>query len=112
DAVSYVIHLAVRGETEFATMAKAMNPDETDPDFTGPELEWLFHQNLMWVLYNWGLAAKNPIPIPPSFTQTDDDRLLSAFRGYKLYHSAEFGCASCHVNFGREPQLKWTWHDA
>jgi mono/diheme cytochrome c family protein len=107
DVVSYVIHLSVRGETEFATMAKAINPDETDPDFNGPELEWLFEQNLLFVLYNWGVAAKSAIPIPPPYTHTDEDRLLSAVRGYKLYNSAEFGCASCHVNFGREPQLKW-----
>jgi mono/diheme cytochrome c family protein len=107
DLVSYVIHLSVRGETEFATMAKAMQPTEEDPEFDGPELEWLFDQNLLFVLYNWGVAAKNPIPIPPSHTHTDEDRLLSAIRGYKLYNSAEFGCAACHVNFGREPQLKW-----
>src|SRR5262245_28357818 len=60
--VSYVIHLGVRGETEFATMAKAMDPDESDPDFTGQELVWLFDKNLLAVLYNWGVAAKNPIP--------------------------------------------------
>lgn len=107
DLVGYVIHLSMRGETEFATMSKAMQPTEEDPDFTGVELRWLFQQNLMFVLYNWMVAAENPIPIPPAHTRTDDDRLLSALRGYKLYNSAEFGCASCHVNFGREPQLKW-----
>lgn len=107
DVVSYVIHLSIRGETEFATMTRAMQPGEDDPDFAGPELEWLFDQSLMHVLDNWGIASANPIPIPPSHTRTDDDRLLSAIRGYKLYNSAEFGCASCHVSFGREPQLKW-----
>ncbi|VTT98672.1 cytochrome c class i : Cytochrome c OS=Singulisphaera acidiphila (strain ATCC BAA-1392 / DSM 18658 / VKM B-2454 / MOB10) GN=Sinac_6884 PE=4 SV=1: Cytochrome_CBB3 [Gemmataceae bacterium] len=107
DLVSYVIHLSVRGETEYATIAKAMQPTEDDPDFTGGELTWLFDQNLMFVLYNWGLAARSPIPVPPEYTRTDDDRLLSAMRGYKLYNSAEFGCAACHVNYGREPQLKW-----
>jgi len=107
DLISYVIHLSVRGETEIATMTKAMQPTEDDPDFTGPELRWLFEQNLMWVLHNWGVAAKSPIPIPPENAASADARLLSAFRGYKLYNSAEFGCASCHVNYGREPQLKW-----
>jgi len=107
DLVSYVIHLAIRGETEFLTIIRAMQPTEDDPDFTGPELTWLFDQNLMFVLYNWGLAAKSAITIPPEYTHTDNDRLLSAFRGYKLYNSAEFGCAACHVNYGREPQLKW-----
>lgn len=107
DLVSYVIHLSVRGETEFATMNKAMQPTEEDPDFVGPELRWLYYQNLMWTLGNWAIAENNPIAIPPEHIRSEDDRLLSALRGYKLYNSAEFGCASCHVNFGREPQLKW-----
>jgi mono/diheme cytochrome c family protein len=108
DVVSYVIHLSVRGETEYATMSRAMQPSEVDPDFSGgPELQWLFDQSLIHVLLNWGIAAENPIPIPPAHTHTDDDRLISALRGFKLYHSAEFGCAACHANYGREPQLKW-----
>jgi len=107
DLVSYVIHLAIRGETEFATLAKAMQPTEDDPEFSGPELAWLFEQNLIWVLYNWGVAARSAIPIPPEFVATPEERLESAFRGYVLYNSAEFGCAGCHSNYGREEQLKW-----
>jgi mono/diheme cytochrome c family protein len=106
DLIGYVIHLSIRGETEFATMARAMNAED-GPDFVGPELEWLFVQNLFSVLDNWGLAARSPIPVPPEHTHADEDRLLSAFRGYKFYNSAEFGCAACHINFGREPALKW-----
>ena len=107
DLVSYVIHLSIRGETEFTTMAKAMQPTEEDPDFEGAELDALFVKNLMNVLYNWGVAARYPIPIPPHHIHNEDDRLLSALRGYKLYNSAEYGCASCHVKYGSEPQLKW-----
>lgn len=106
DLISYVIHLSVRGETEFATMARAMQPGD-DPDPEGPELEWLLVKNLLVVLNNWGLAARSPIPVPPERTHSDTDRLLSAFRGYKYYNSADFGCAACHINFGREPALKW-----
>ena len=107
DVVSYVIHLSIRGETECATLAPVIKPDENDPDFNGPELELLFYKNLLEVLNNWGIAAKNPIPIPPERTETDEDRFVSALRGYKLYNSAEFGCAACHINYGREPALKW-----
>jgi len=107
DLISYVIHLAVRGETEFAVMGLLLNENSDDFGSEGFSLKWLFDQNLLFVLYNWGVAAKHPIPIPPSHTPTDDGRLLSAIRGYKLYNSAEFGCAACHVNYGREPQLKW-----
>ncbi len=107
DLISYVIHLSVRGETEFATIAKALQPTEEDPDFTGPELDWLFVQNLLNVLDNWRIAAEHPLQVPPQYLRSEEDRLLSAMRGYKLYNSAEFGCASCHVKYGTEPQLKW-----
>jgi mono/diheme cytochrome c family protein len=110
DVVSYVIHLAIRGETEFATMAKITNVNkltENDPDYVGAELDWLFLQNELWVLYNWGLAAQHPIPIPPEPFPTEPDRLKSAIRGFKLYNSSEFGCNACHANYGRAQQLKW-----
>jgi mono/diheme cytochrome c family protein len=107
DVVSYVIHLSVRGETEFATLAKAMKPTEDDPDFVGAELDWLFVQNELLVLLNWGVAANNPIPVPAEPAATEPDRIASAVRGFKLYNSAEFGCGSCHANYGRVQQLKW-----
>ncbi|MCS6864922.1 MAG: cytochrome c [Gemmataceae bacterium] len=110
DVVSYVIHLSIRGETEFATMAKITNVGkltEDDPDFFGGELDWLLMQNYLWVLINWGIAAQNPIPIPPEPFTTEDERIDSAIRGFRLYQSAEFGCASCHADYGRAPQLKW-----
>jgi len=107
DLISYVIHLSVRGETEFATLSKTVLPGEEDPEFAGPELEWLFNQNLLFVLSNWGTAARSAIKVPPENTTTDADRLESAFRGFKWYNSGEFGCAACHANYGREPALKW-----
>jgi mono/diheme cytochrome c family protein len=108
DLVSYVIHLSIRGETEFATMRRVIQPTDDDPaEFTAPELRWLFLRNLLFVLDNWGLAARSPIPIPPEHAKTSADRLLSAYRGYKFYNSAEFGCAACHINYGREPAMKW-----
>lgn len=107
DVVSYVVHLAVRGEVEVASLTKMIKPGDDDPLYTGGEIDWLFVQNELWVLYNWGLAAKHPIPIPPEPFRTEPERLKSAVRGFKLYNAAEFGCASCHANYGRVQQLKW-----
>lgn len=107
DLVSYVIHLSIRGETEFATLARAARPTEEDPEFIGPDLTWLYDQNLIWVLANWNLAARSGITVPPENVRTLEERLESAIRGYVLYNSAEYGCAGCHVNYGREEQLKW-----
>jgi mono/diheme cytochrome c family protein len=107
DVVSYVIHLSVRGETELATMAKLIKPSDDDPIFAGLEIDWLFLQNEVYVLANWHIAAQNPIPIPSEPFTSEPERLKSAVRGYKLYNAAEFGCGSCHADYGRAPQLKW-----
>jgi mono/diheme cytochrome c family protein len=107
DVVSYVIHLSVRGEVELASMRKMIKPRDDDPLYLGGEIDWLFVQNQLWALYNWGLAAKHPIPIPPEPFASGEARVESAVRGFKLYNSAEFGCASCHASYGRVQQLKW-----
>ena len=54
DAVSYVIHLSVRGEVELASMAKMIKPGDDDPLYTGGEIDWLFMQNELWVLAELG----------------------------------------------------------
>ncbi len=107
DAVSYVIHLSVRGEVELACMTKMIKPGDDDPLYTGGEIDWLFVQSELWVLVNWGIAAKHPIPIPAEPFAVGTERIDSAVRGFKLYNSAEFGCASCHASYGRVQQLKW-----
>jgi mono/diheme cytochrome c family protein len=107
DAASYVIHLSVRGEVELASMAKMIKPGDDDPLYVGGEIDWLFVQTELWVLLNWGLAAGHPIPVPPEPFAGEPERLKSAVRGFKLYNAAEFGCAACHANYGRVPQLKW-----
>ncbi|MFM8272895.1 MAG: c-type cytochrome [Gemmata sp.] len=108
DVVSYVVHLSVRGEVEFATIAKAVRPtfdEEADP-YTDGDLDGLFVQHLLAVLANWDVAAKNPIPVPEDPARTPAERIESAVRGFRLYNG-EFGCNGCHANYGRTQQLKW-----
>jgi mono/diheme cytochrome c family protein len=105
DLVGYVIHLSVRGEVEFEVMARAIKPRDEDPDFVGRELVKLFLGQVLNVITNWRKAAASPVPIPPENCPTETDRLVSAFRGFKAYQTG--GCVGCHVNYGREPQLKY-----
>ena len=105
DLVGYVTHLSVRGETEFEVMLRAMKPRDDDPEFTGKDLEKLFAYQLLTALLHWHKAAHSPIPVPPENCPTESDRLASAVRGFRAFQTA--GCAGCHVNFGREPQLKF-----
>lgn len=105
DLIGYVIHLSVRGETEFETMAKAMKPGDDDPDFVGKDLERLFAAKQLTVLANWGKAQTSPIPVPPDYCPTEGDRFRSAVRGWRGFNDA--GCAGCHANYGRDPQFKY-----
>ncbi|HEY1188678.1 MAG TPA: cytochrome c [Gemmata sp.] len=107
DAVSYVIHLSVRGEVEFASLARAIKPRGDDPIYEGAEMDWLVVQNELAVLFNWGVAAHHPIRVPAEQVRTEKERIDSAVRGFRLYNAPEFGCGSCHANYGRAQQLKW-----
>jgi hypothetical protein len=92
---------------EFNALARAIKPGDSDPIYEGAEMDWLFVQLELAVLGNWGVAAKSPIPIPPEPQMTEKERLDSAVRGARLYNAPEFGCGSCHANYGRAQQLKW-----
>ena len=105
DLIGYVVHLSVRGEAEFETMAKAMKPGDDDPDFVGKELERLFAAKQLTVLANWGKAEASPIPVPPENCANESERFKSAVRGWKGFNDA--GCAACHANYGRDPQFKY-----
>ena len=62
DVVSYVIHLAIRGESEFATLAQILNENSDDFGSEGVALQWVLTQNILLVLENWGIAARTPFP--------------------------------------------------
>ncbi|MBX9581262.1 MAG: cytochrome c [Gemmataceae bacterium] len=108
DVAAYVIHLSVRGETEFDTVARviqlATNPRDDDPGYSPEFAAQLVAQKLLLTLGNWGRADAGAIPIPPENCPTELDRLRSAARGYKAFAGT---CAGCHQDYGRAPQLKF-----
>ena len=105
DLVGYVIHLSVRGETEFEAMARVIKPLEDDAGYSPEFAEQLVAQKFLAVLGNWGKAEATPIPVPPENGPTVAERLTSAVRGYKAFTNG--GCLGCHANYGRDPQLKY-----
>jgi mono/diheme cytochrome c family protein len=108
DVAAYVIHLSVRGETEFDTLTRviqlATNPRDDDPAYSPEFAAQLVAQKLLLTLGNWGRADAAAIPIPPENCPTELDRLRSAARGYKAFAGT---CAGCHQDYGRAPQLKF-----
>ena len=109
DLAGYVVHLSIRGETEYEAMARIIamttNPRDDDPAYSPEFAEQLVAQKLLSVLGNWGKAATSSIPIPPESCPTEADRIASAVRGYKAFGNG--GCLGCHANYGRDPQLKY-----
>jgi mono/diheme cytochrome c family protein len=104
DLVSYVMHLSIRGETEYRVMSRAIRPRDDDPEFVGKELERLFAATAVTVLVNWDRAAAAPVQVPPENCPSDNDRLESAARGFRTYQGV---CAGCHADYGRQPSLRY-----
>ena len=104
DLAGYVMHLSIRGESEFEVIGRIIRPREEDLDFSKEFAEQLLAQKLLITLGNWKRAGDNRIPIPPENTPREADRLLSAARGHKAFLGT---CAACHQDFGRAEQLKF-----
>ena len=108
DLTGYVMHLSIRGESEFEVIGRiinmAKNPRDDDPDFSREFAEQLLAQKVLTTLGNWKRAGDNAIPIPPENAPREADRLLSAARGHKAFLGT---CAGCHQDFGRAEQLKF-----
>ena len=108
DLAGYVIHLSVRGETEFDTLSRVIglttNPRDDDPAYSPEFAAQLVAQKLLLTLGNWARADAAVIPVPPENCTTELDRLRSAARGYKAFAGT---CAGCHQDYGRAPQLKY-----
>lgn len=121
--VSYVIHLSIRGQVEYMTMADQlalqaeskgaeggdrpkykMNLRE---DLKNPTLKDAMQDNLALIAARWVEAQKPDkaiIPTPYPDVASDAKFLESAGRGGKIFLGAG-GCISCHQNFGRESNL-------
>ena len=104
ELAGYVMHLSIRGESEFEMIERTLVPTFDDPDFSAEFAEQMLVLRLCDSLPNWKKANDSPIPVPPENTPTDLDRLASAARGYKGFATT---CAGCHQDYGRAPQLKF-----
>jgi mono/diheme cytochrome c family protein len=121
NVISYVIHLSLRGESEFQALKRLIVAfEDADPPATEVAAaarkawkQWLDAESLPMLPPSTSMPVDESAPpaslnIPPDPAQTDADRLASAARGYRLFVDKNgAGCASCHVNFGRTPQLKY-----
>lgn len=101
DTVSYVIHLSMRGETEFLMIDLARRSEGDTSDFTPESI-------LELITGRWMQAQTDVIQPGPYAIKTADERKASAQRGYKLFVSqGDAGCISCHTDYGRLSPWKY-----
>jgi mono/diheme cytochrome c family protein len=115
--VSYVIHLSLRGDTEFSAMIGALD-GRIDSDTSVVEYaSTLLGQRVAF----WEEAQKTPIePGPyPTFKSAEEKEAYmkaSVVRGFGLFirpaaegASKSAGCLACHSDFGRQSAYKYDY---
>lgn len=97
--ISYVIHLSIRGETEYEVMKKAADPN--GDGLTKDEARNELFKEAADAAPRWVESGKSPIVPDPNPYVTQDQIDKSAENGFRLFTGTEVGCATCHTNFGR-----------
>jgi len=118
--VSYVIHLSIRGQAEFATLTNAFTEEmKVSPDAEGGPVAYLRRQvkkiGKEW-LDSQG-AVIQPAPYPEKYQKGSSEDVKDAMkdsvlRGHKIFMGtggagAQASCVSCHKDFGRESLFRY-----
>ena len=117
--ISYVIHLSIRGETEYSVMIdlvkeadeKKKSPSQSDD--SGPPIIQRVREAAERTGQRWLEAQKSGVvpneDLAKKFeSMTHEQRLESAARGYEIFATKELSaCGGCHVNFGRDAQFSY-----
>jgi mono/diheme cytochrome c family protein len=107
--VSYVIHLSLRGETEFAVIRAIFRVDDELPGGESNPIEAKAQEWLGELAERWKTAQASLITpdSTPSY-KNEEERLQSVRRGFELFtKQGEAGCISCHTDFGRQSAYKY-----
>ncbi len=104
--ISYVIHLSIRGQTEYDTLKNLLeggSEDESVPD--------LVEKNLGTIVEKWAAANRNQIQPAKDPAYKDSKAALdeAVKRGYNLFidPKGKAICLSCHVDYGRQAPYKY-----
>jgi mono/diheme cytochrome c family protein len=122
---SYVIHLSIRGETEYETIRNVLEPNA---EAGVAELARLLIKK---VAKNWFDSNKKPIDVPPyPFLESNDKEMLTSVQKGQALFLADEGklkqlfpklasdpnkmntlkgasCVSCHKDYGRQATFKF-----
>ena len=105
--ISYVLHLSMRGETEYEVMKDAArDPNVSEPISKG-EVQPAVLRNAAIVAPRWVASARYAIVPDLNLYTTEDQVEKSAANGYELFKSAQVGCMTCHSGFGRSAPYQY-----
>jgi len=106
--VSYIIHLSIRGEAEFAVLQELIADAQQSPPPPSDPIILRVRNKADEIARSWLEAQKTEIkPIKPPEYKSEDERLASAARGYKVYSDKNVACAGCHLNYGRDAAFRY-----
>jgi mono/diheme cytochrome c family protein len=117
DIVSYVIHLSIRGEAEYVTLANAFTADmKLDKESAPKGAQVYLRERVRQIGQRWldsqtPSSLITPAPYPEKYASDPEARAESAKRGQKLFlaagSGAQGGCVSCHKDYGRESLFRY-----
>jgi hypothetical protein len=106
--VSYIIHLSIRGEAEFSVLQELITESQQSPPPPSDPMILRVRGRADEIARSWLEAQKSEIkPVKPPEYKSEDERLASAARGYKVYTNSNVACAGCHLNYGRDAAFRY-----
>ncbi len=112
DLVSYVIHLSLRGETEFLIMKSLLAPDSEVGKLEPAMRGWVKELARRWVDAESpdnliAPPADHPYPYPVHLYDDPDGQLKESVQnGQRIFKDPKLGgCIGCHFDYGRQTNL-------
>jgi mono/diheme cytochrome c family protein len=112
--ISYVIHLSLRGQTEYAMMQDLLTPGQEVGDIGKAVRTRLIGFTMQWSQAKTSGIKSGPYPYKDGgediHPANDENGLLteSVKNGQKMFKDANTGnCVSCHFDYGRQAPYKY-----
>lgn len=109
--ITYVIHLSLRGETEYDTLKTLLDRNLGPDSLSGKTIASHIAGRLTIYLYQWSASTQRTSAKPgqeaKSTDPNDPDFVTSVRRGYSVFTGQNAGCISCHQDFGRQARFRF-----
>jgi mono/diheme cytochrome c family protein len=104
--VSYVIHLSIRGETEFNTIQTILSGGEIIEDSIAKHV---YTWQRRYLVDRWAASDKSLLKPSSTPTYTPEQLEKSILNGYKLFTDTQgaASCINCHIDFGRQVPFRY-----